>query len=222
MSTPGGSASAPALQDPLQYLPRGSLVEVRRGQLLYDEHQPAAGLYLVVQGYVAVSSATTERRVVVELCAPDQFVGLPSILHLNRYGERATALEHCTTMFWQSTLVDELVERQPRLGVALIQTILRRTARFAERVTSIAAEPTSERLCRLLLELCKDLGTGAPNGSMRLPHIPHRVLADCIGTSREVVTTAMNRLRRDGYVSYSRRFIDLAETALRETVRTPR
>ena len=43
------------LEDALVYLPRKGVVEYRRGQVIYDDQQAPAGLYLVVQGRVKVS-----------------------------------------------------------------------------------------------------------------------------------------------------------------------
>ena len=44
---------------------------------------------------------------------------------------------------------------------------------------------------------------------MRLSHLSHRTIAEYVGTAREVVTIQMNKLRRLGYVAYSRLYTDV-------------
>ena len=45
--------------------------------------------------------------------------------------------------------------------------------------------------------------------------LTHKLLAQYVGTSREVVTYKMNRFRHDGYLSYSRHAIVLDPDAIR-------
>jgi CRP-like cAMP-binding protein len=47
----------------------------------------------------------------------------------------------------------------------------------------------------------------------------HELLAQCVGTSREIVTHYMNRFRKEGYLQYSRRGIVLYRDALGEWLR---
>jgi biotin operon repressor len=54
---------------------------------------------------------------------------------------------------------------------------------------------------------------------MRIAALTHYAIAEYVGTSREIVTYQMNRLRRMGMLRYSRRFIDVYAQALSETLR---
>jgi CRP/FNR family transcriptional regulator, cyclic AMP receptor protein len=51
--------------------------------------------------------------------------------------------------------------------------------------------------------------------------LTHQIIAEFVGTSREVVTFQMNRLRRLGVIRYSRKYIDVHAEAMRETLRQP-
>ena len=70
-----------------------------------------------------------------------------------------------------------------------------------------------------LLALAGDLGSKLPDGAVRIPSLTHHTLAEYVGTSREVVTFQMNRLRRLGLIRYSRQFIDVYPERLREAVK---
>ena len=56
-------------------------------------------------------------------------------------------------------------------------------------------------------------------GAVRLTGLTHQAIADYVGTSREIVTSEMNRLRRLGYLTYSRLYTDIYVSALSEWMR---
>jgi Mn-dependent DtxR family transcriptional regulator len=58
-----------------------------------------------------------------------------------------------------------------------------------------------------------------PDGSFRVASLTHHTISEFVGTSREIVTFQMNRLRRLGLVRYSRKHIDVYAQALRENLR---
>jgi hypothetical protein len=62
-------------------------------------------------------------------------------------------------------------------------------------------------------------GPPMPDGSLRVASLTHRTIAEFVGTSREIVTFQMNRLRRIGLVRYSREDIDVYAQAPRENLR---
>src|SRR5436190_17096472 len=119
------SALKPApmqLEDALIYLPRKGLVEYRRGQVIYDEDHPSAGLYLVVKGRIKVSIIMEDgSQTVTGVYCADEFFGEGSLLGTPERQERATALENTTLMSWTNDEIEEQIERQPKLGMALIQ-----------------------------------------------------------------------------------------------------
>jgi CRP-like cAMP-binding protein len=51
--------------------------------------------------------------------------------------------------------------------------------------------------------------------SIRMPAFTHEVLAQCVGTTREMITHCMIQFRRKGFIKYSRREVILY-SSLRE------
>jgi len=70
-----------------------------------------------------------------------------------------------------------------------------------------------------LIQLSQSVGTQTPTGALRITGLTHQAIADYVGTSREIVTSEMNRLRRMGYISYSRLYTDVFAMALQEWMR---
>jgi len=139
-----------------------------------------------------------------------------SLLGSAQYSERALALDNVTLMSWTAGEIEEQVERQPQLGIALLQMLIGRGLDYKERLQSFALDKTPERVVRALLRFAERLGSRTEDGSVRIPPLTHQVISEYVGTSREIVTFQMNHLRQKGLLRYSRKGIQVYVDALKE------
>ena len=220
---PNGAKSGPTreMEDALMYLPRKGVTDHRKSQIVFDEHQPSKGLHLVVQGRVKVTIPLNDgTETVVDIFTTDDFFGESSLLGASPYAERALAMDNVTLMSWTGAEIEDQIERQPRLGVALLQMLVKRGLDYEERLQSFALDQTPERIVRSLLRFASRLGSQADDGSIKIPPLTHQVISEYVGTSREIVTFQMNALRQKGYLRYSRKGIQVYASALAEYLRT--
>src|SRR5215831_2350343 len=210
-------SSSRETEDALMYLPRKGVTEYRKNQVIYDENTPSRGLHLVVQGRVKVSMPLDNgAQTVVDIFNTDDFFGESSLLGQASYPERAVALDTVILMSWTAAAIEEQVEKQPRLGLALLQMLVKRGLDYEERLQSFALDKTPERVMRALLRFANRLGTRTEDGSAKIPPLTHQVISEYVGTSREIVTFQMNHLRQKGLLRYSRKGIQVYTEALRE------
>jgi CRP/FNR family transcriptional regulator, cyclic AMP receptor protein len=209
------------LEDPLAHLPCSSIAEYRKGQIIYNQDQPTASLYLVIAGRVKVSRLADDgHQVVVDIYQPDEFFGESAFLSLPHRSEQATALEDTRLMEWTAAEIEDIVVKRPRLGVAMLQILVQRTLDLTRRIESFSADNISRRLARSLIRFSERLGTQEQDGSVRMTAFTHELLSQYVGTSREIVTHYMNQFRRQGYLQYSRRGIVLYRGAFEQWLRT--
>lgn len=209
------------MEDALMYLPRKGVSDYRKGQVIFDEHQPSRGLHLVVQGRVKVTIPVDDgSQTVVDIFTTDDFFGESALLGMAQYPERATALDNVTLMSWSTQEIEDQVERQPRLGIALLQMLVKRGLDHEERLQSFALDKTPERVVRSLLRFAERLGSPTEDGSIAVPPLTHQVISEYVGTSREIVTFQMNHLRQKGLLKYSRKGIQVYAEPLREHLQT--
>jgi CRP/FNR family cyclic AMP-dependent transcriptional regulator len=204
------------LEDPLAYLPCSTIVEYSRGQVIYGRAQISNSIYLVIDGKVKVCRAADDgRQVVVDIYQPDEFFGECAFLGEKHRVEEAVALDSTKVMTWSTAEIDELVVRRPRLGIALVQLMVRRSMDFGARIESFSIDNIGRRLVRSLIRFSERLGRDGGDGSIEMMPFTHELLSQYVGTSREIVTHYMNQLRRQGYLRYSRKGIALDREALR-------
>jgi CRP/FNR family transcriptional regulator len=213
-------ATPKPLEDPLAHLPCSTIVEYRKGQIIYSQDQPSTTLYLVIDGKVKVSRVADDgHQVVVDIYQADEFFGESAFLNLPHRCEQATALENTKLMTWTTAEIEDIATKRPRLAVALLQILVQRTVDFTQRIESFSLDNIARRLARSLIRFSERLGKDEQDGSVRMAPFTHELLSQYVGTSREIVTHYMNQFRRQGYLRYSRKGIILYRDAFKDWLR---
>jgi CRP/FNR family transcriptional regulator, cyclic AMP receptor protein len=207
-------------EDPLTYLPRKPVQEFAKGRAIYDAQHPPNDLYVVILGRVKISNMAEDGcQTVGRIVRAEGLFGESCLIGPLNRRESASALDNVTLMSWSRAEIEQQVEREPRLGIALSQYLVRECLELQDRIESMAVHKTPERVMLALLQLASDLGTPAPDGASRVASLTHHTIAEFVGTSREIVTFQMNRLRRLGLIRYSRKYIDVYAPAMRENLK---
>src|ERR1044072_2537310 len=127
-SSPLVVAPQKPLEDPLAHLPCSSIVEYRKGQMIYNQDQPSTSIYLVIDGKVKVSRLADDgHQVVVENFKLDEFFGASAFFNRPHRSKQATARENAKLITWTKSEIENIVIKRPRLAVALLQILVQRT-----------------------------------------------------------------------------------------------
>jgi CRP-like cAMP-binding protein len=207
--------------DPLHYLPRTRVLDFPARCSVYDPSRPPEHLYLVLAGRVKVfCTAADGSETLLRIVLTEGFFGEASLVpSRTSLREAAVVLEAAQIMSWTAEQIHQQVEREPKLGLALFHYFCSNNTVLRDRIVTVAMYKTGVRVALALLQLTDSLGTLSPEGAVRLTGLTHQAIADYVGTSREIVTAEMNRLRRLGFVTYCRRYTDVFAGALREALR---
>jgi CRP/FNR family transcriptional regulator len=210
-----------SLEDPLTYLPRKPVQEFAKRCVIYSPKQPSSSLYVVILGRVKVTHTAEDGvETIARIVCAEGLFGESALVGNTARSESAVALDNVTVMSWTRHEVEQQIEREPHLGIALSQHLVRQCLELQERIESMAVYKTPERVMLSLVQLAGSLGTPLPDGAMHVASLTHQTIADYVGTSREIVTFQMNRLRRVGLLRYSRKGIDVYARAMQETLRS--
>ncbi len=205
--------------DPLSYLPRRQVREFAKNRVIYSPLQPSDHLYVVILGRVKLATAAEDGcQTIARIVCTEGLFGESSLIAPRSSAETATALDAVSLMSWSRNEIEQHIEREPSLGLALTQYMVRQCLVLQDRIESMAIHKTPERVMLALIQLAETLGTPMPDGSVRVSALTHYAIAEYVGTSREIVTFQMNRLRRLGMLRYSRRSIEVYAQALAESL----
>ena len=108
---------------------------------------------------------------------------------------------------------EDLVHRNPEVGVKMIRLLSGRLAACEARLSDMVRKEVSARLASLILRLSEHQGTTTANGShMIRTRYTHQQLASMVGSNREAVTRAFRRLRDAGAVQIEGRRVYVTDT----------
>jgi len=203
----------------VELLPRRAVQEFARGGVIYSPQQPSTNLYVLVAGRVKTSRTLDDGQTVCRLVCGRGLFGEPALIRAPIHMDTAVALEPTSLISWTGPEIERQVEREPRLGVVLCQCLAKQCRDLTERIESLVLYQTPERVMLALVGLARMAGTEMPDGTTRIKALTHQTLSEYIGTSREVVTFQLNRLRRLGMIQYSRQHMDFAVAKLEQAVR---
>jgi CRP/FNR family transcriptional regulator, cyclic AMP receptor protein len=130
---------------------------------------------------------------------------------------RVEALQPSTLLVLRWEDFEDLVFRNPEVGVKTIRLLSERLAVCEGRLSDMVRKEVPARLAGLILRLSEYEGLITDDGSRRIPtRYTHRRLASMVGSNREAVTRAFARLRKAGAVEVRERHICVTDAAALE------
>jgi CRP/FNR family transcriptional regulator, cyclic AMP receptor protein len=90
---------------------------------------------------------------------------------------------------------EDLVHRNPEVGVKMIRLLSERLAACEVRLSDLVCKEVPARLASLILRLSERQGITTANGSHMIPtRYTHQQMASIVGSNREAVTRAFRKL----------------------------
>jgi len=179
-------------------IPRDIWEQLLEGATMVDE-APGDAIYVIghapqpvaiLSGIVRVSTRTPAgRQVTVDYARAGDLIGLVPSLSGSRTWE-ARAMTAVRAALLPLAHLEALARRRPDAAWAIARDTAVWAAVAIGRVADEAAEPTTVRVARHLL----DLALAEPDGEV-FAHVSHQALADAVGTAREVVTRTLTTFR---------------------------
>ena len=162
-----------------------------RGSVIYTPDQPAQNLILLSSGQVGLHLLSDEgRALTLRVMQPGQLFGHVALAEAGPYDTFAEALTSVTLYRIQRNALPPMIEREPALGLALLEDLGRHRLEVSHRLDEVAFKSVPARLASLLLHM-----GDASTSSERLPRRTHQQLAEMINAYRETVTKVINQFR---------------------------
>ena len=99
-------------------------------------------------------------------------------------------MDDVVVMAWTSSEIEQQVERDPNLGIALSQYLVAQCMALQDRIQSAACYKI-RRIMVALAQLATHLGAAMPDGTTRIP-----------GTTHHVTGAVCRDVARNRYISY--------------------
>jgi CRP/FNR family transcriptional regulator, cyclic AMP receptor protein len=114
---------------------------------------------------------------------------------------RVEALQSSTMLVLRWEDFEDLVFRNPKVGIKTLRLLSERLAVCEDRLSDMARKEVPARLAGLILRLSEFEGLLTDDGSRKIPtRYTHQQIASMVGSNREAVTRAFGKLRKAGAV----------------------
>ncbi|MGA8223006.1 MAG: Crp/Fnr family transcriptional regulator [Candidatus Acidiferrales bacterium] len=180
----------------------------QRGELLFNEGDACAGLFLVASGKIRIfkiSAAGREQVLAVE--GPgSSFAELP-VFDGGNYPASASALEDAEVLFISRKDFQNFCREHPDVALKVIAVVGSRLRRLVGIIEDLSFSTVRQRLIGVILRLAQSTGTSSADGVRIELTMSHQDLAAELGTVRELISRNLSRLQAEGFLDVDGRKI---------------
>lgn len=171
-----------------------------RGAQIFSRNDPSDALYLLLEGLVKlVARAEMGRETILHILRPGEIFG-ELLFTEERRPFSAIAITDLRAAAIPRERFAELLAAFPAVSLNFIRILSRRLMKVERGVAEHSHTLSYHRLAKTLLDLSRNYGEEVRGGVLIRLRLTHADLANLIGTTRETVTTQLNRFKRMGLV----------------------
>lgn len=176
--------------------------------------EASAGSYLVASGRARITRDTIDgREITVGIAVPGDTIG-PLDVRTATATDSAWAMETTCGLYLPATALTEVVEKYPRLALAVIRMQQDRLVRGRERGIAQTTGTVEQRVAGVLEQLAEKLGERRPDGSLLLQaRLRRDDVAGMAGTTLESASRAMSGMKKNGIIDSGREWIAITDEA---------
>jgi CRP/FNR family cyclic AMP-dependent transcriptional regulator len=210
-----------SMVDVFETLPKAELEELahltldvsyKPGEALSEPQEGEGKLYVLKEGRVQLYvTLPDEGEITLSVVEGGSIFGEMALAGEELGEVHARALVPSLVCSVQTKVVEGLIERNPEVGLAMVQMLSQRLRQAEVRLAELAHKQVPARLASLILRLSASEGIVSPAGIRIDTRYTHRQLGTMIGAKREAVTRALNELAAKGAVEVVGRRIHLRD-----------
>ena len=178
---------------------------------IYYMGAPATQVFVVKEGKVKLSRiSSTGREKVLDIFEVGEIFGELSLYAEEVRSDQSIAMGRVKVGWIERNELREHIASNPEVAGDLLKLISYRLAEAQDQIETLSFDKTSERLAKTLLRMGENIGRRDHEGKLKILHsYTHEELAQIIGTSREIISSALASFQKEGYIRYKRKNIEI-------------
>ena len=178
------------------------LVEVRRGEALYRQHERPDGLHVIIVGKVKLCSHSSDgREKLLEIRGPAEILGAVSVLDPGPRTATATALTDVCTATLDGDTLRMLMAERPQTTELLLQHLARRLRQANDHLLDVVFDDVPGRVAKELLRLARRFGCQQGEFLSVRHDLTQTEIAQLVGATRESVNKALCDFAHRGWIT---------------------
>jgi CRP/FNR family transcriptional regulator, cyclic AMP receptor protein len=186
-------------------------VEAANGAYIYFPHHNRNKLYFTKVGFIKLGYIDEQgNEVIKEIIQKGEVFGQLTLEKNNDQDEFAQAYKSDVSLcaFTMEDFV-RLLQRKPDMAIAFSFHLGNKLRKVENRLLNILNKDVKSRLVQLLMQLAADSNSITGNTAVIDKFLTHDDLAKLIGSSRQTVTTTLNKLEKNKLILIEKKHIHL-------------
>jgi len=183
-----------------------------RKSIVFHEGDHGDTLYIIKSGRVKIAKVAIDgREKTLTIMQPGDFFGEMAIFDNLPRSATAEAIDSEVRLFGLSKKdFERLIHEYPSIALRIMKDLTRRIRQINQQVEDLAFKDVHGRVSSTLFHLLETEENIRGQSLTRL-RMTHQDLANMVGSSRETVTRALNRLQNEGIISISHQQIEILD-----------
>jgi CRP/FNR family transcriptional regulator, cyclic AMP receptor protein len=180
-----------------------------RRSAIFQAGQERDAVYGLVSGHIKIMREdAVGNRVLLDILPSGTLFGEDALIATGKRERTAIAHDMVSVARIGKPELLQLMSETPRLYEYVFRLVGERLMHAEDRISDLSLDGIAVRLAKVLLDLVRRYGMTQDAQKVLISlRIPHRELADLVGSTRESVTMHLNDLRRREIVEFSNRRI---------------
>lgn len=194
-----------------------SIRQFAAGRTVFLQGDHHDGIFVILAGQVRTYyTGPSGREITLAYWSPGNFVGGPEIFGGSPHMWSGQAARPTQVLHVRGAELRRLIDRLPRLAVALVEALVHKGKCYSALIHMLGTRSAAERLAQLLVLMANLDGHATENGIVIGRTLSQEDLAKMVGSTRQWVTTTLDRFREQGMIEITpTRIVIRNEDALR-------
>jgi CRP/FNR family cyclic AMP-dependent transcriptional regulator len=178
------------------------------GEMIFQEGQPCAGLFIIQSGSVRIfKNSSSGREQVLSIEGAGASIAELPVFDGGAYPASSQALAKSSLLFLSKQDFHALCMQHPEVSLKVLQKVGARLRQLVGIIEDLSFTTVRHRLAALLLRMARTDGRKTPGGTEIVLTATNQDIAAQIGTVRELVSRNLSRFQSEGLLSLDGRTV---------------
>lgn len=170
----------------------------KKGSIIFMEGDKGEAFYFIRHGKIKISKSSRDgKELILNIYGKNCVFAEVTIFNDMSYPATAEVLEDAVVGVIRNNDLEKLIKLNSELGLNLIKILSKRLFNAQMKLKQLALKDTYSRTADTLIELSKTLGIEKKGNIEFNLELSRQELANMIGTSRETVSRALSRFKKE-------------------------
>ncbi len=180
---------------------RSQFLTFKKDDVIIFESEEGNSLYVILEGMVKISRTNEDyKEVILAILGERDFFGEMSVLDGALRSADAVALSKVKVMRIEADVFLELLEKHPKIAIALLRELVSRLRKTDHQLKSISLADAVGKVASTIIRLANDVGR-QKRGRVEIDNFAsQQEIANYAATSRETISRVLSMFEREGLI----------------------